>query len=98
MEVGVGVLREAGQEKLKECPYILCSSWGIGGGRAVRRVTKSNVDWLIQEDDVGMLSPAIRVILSEGSRDKGRGYVLCDRAWPEFKEESSRGRATWATV
>ena len=35
MEVGVGILREAGEEKLKECPYVFCSCWGIGGGRAV---------------------------------------------------------------
>jgi len=33
--------------------------------------TKSNIDRLIEEEDVGMLSPAIRVVLSKGSRGDG---------------------------
>ena len=30
MKVGVGVLREAGEEELKEGPYTFRSSWGVG--------------------------------------------------------------------
>ena len=67
MEVGVGILREAGEEEFKECPYIFRGSRGISYGCTIRGVAESNIDGLIEEDDISVLGPAIRVVLSEGS-------------------------------
>jgi hypothetical protein len=58
----------------EECPYIFSSSWGVR--RTVGSVAESDVDRLVEEDDIGMFGPTIQVVFSEGGRGGRRGDVL----------------------
>jgi hypothetical protein len=62
----------------EECPYIFSSSWGVGDGRTFRLVAESDVDRLVEEDDIGVFGPPIHVVFSEWNRGGPQGDVLRD--------------------
>jgi len=67
---------EVGQDEFKEYAYILPGSQGVGGGRTVVRVAESDIDRLIEEEDVGVLGPAKLVAHRKGGQGGVRGGVL----------------------
>ena len=46
----------------EECSYIFSSSWGVG------RTVGLLADRLVEEDDIGVFSPTIQVVFSEGDQ------------------------------
>lgn len=62
MEWQIRVLRELVQEQLKECIYIFPSCGAIVHRGPVVGIGEAVVDWLIEEDDVGVGVPAVGVV------------------------------------
>jgi hypothetical protein len=87
----LGVLREALEEELEERVDVLASNGGVVHGRAVVRVRVPDINGLVQEDDVGVGVPRMRV-------ERGVLAVVGNAARTQFEEQPSLGRASGATV
>lgn len=73
-----GILREPVEEEFQECVDIFtCNRAGIDRSTVIS-VRVTNIDRLIEEDDVGMAIPAVGVACGVLS-------VVGDVAWPEFE-------------
>lgn len=86
MERLIGILGVASEEKFEEGVNVLPGNRTCVDGGAVRGVGVTDVDGLVQEDDVSILVPTVRVM----SRVE---TVVGDTAWAKLEEESSGRRA-----
>ena len=77
MEVGLDILKEAGQEDSRN-GHTSAASQGVGGGRNVGREAESDFDQLIEEGDTGILGPANQSAYSKGKQGDRRGGVFRD--------------------
>jgi hypothetical protein len=103
------VLREALEEELEERVYVLARDGRRVDGRAVVRVRVANIDWLVEEDDVRVCVPRVRVVrrVLALSCDAARAQLEQQASLPGKLEHGSivteerrthNARATWATV
>jgi hypothetical protein len=72
MEIKVSIFREFLEEQLKESVDILGSSIGIAG--TITAIGITNVQWLIQENNVGVAVPRILV-------ENGFSSRIINSAW-----------------
>lgn len=91
-DVEISVLQAVvlGEEELEECVNILSSDGRSVDGGAIRGIGKADVGGLVEEDDVGVVCPAVGVVFDIRERI-GFILVVANRAWAEFEEETSRG-------
>jgi hypothetical protein len=91
VEGRLSVLWEALEEELEERVDVLAGNGGVVHGRTVVRVRVPDVDRLVQEDDVGVGVPRMRV-------ERGVLAVVSNAARTQLEEQPSLGRASGATV
>lgn len=91
MERYVVILRKALEEHLKERINILR---GVSGGRdclSVVGVRIAHIDWLVKEDYVGVVYPAVGI-------DGCVFAIKCNAARSLFEEEVGSCAAAWPTI
>lgn len=88
VEVEALVMGELLEEDLEESIDILGGGKGVGDRFTVR---ETDVGGLVQEDDRRVGVPGVGV-------ENGAGAILLDSAGAKLHEETSQGRASWATV
>ena len=87
----VCVVREAAEEELKEGVHVFTGDGARVNGRALVSIGETDVNWLVEEDDIGVLVPGVLVV----------GHILAlvgNRARPKLEEQAGGRRATRATV
>jgi hypothetical protein len=89
MEGCLGVLREAGKEQLEECIHILSGRGAAVNRRAVIRVGVSDVDGLVEEENIAVRIPGVFIV--------GHVRFISDLARAQLKEQSGGRRTTRAT-
>lgn len=91
MERQFGILGEAFEKEFEECVDVLSNDRAVVDCRSVISVGETNVDGLVEEDDVGLGIPAEFV----------ESYILsavCDSAGTEFEEQTCGRGAAWSAV
>ena len=88
VEVLMVVLGELLEEQLQKCVNVLSSIDGVGN--RIRGVRVADIDWLVQENDRGVVVPRVWVV--------HRLQALADGRRAQLKEQTSQGRAARATV
>jgi len=88
VEILLAILRELLKEESQECINILsCRGSALSGSIRVR---VPDIDGLVQEDDTGVGVPGEAVVFWLG--------VAIDGGRAKLHEQTSHGRAAWATV
>ena len=77
-----GILGETVEEKLHERVNVLpCNRTGVYGV-AILIVGVTDLNWLVEEDDVGVLVPTVWIVCRVMT-------LICDAAGSELEEETS---------
>lgn len=88
VEILLGVLWELLEEEGQKGVDVLARCNGVGD--AGSRVGVADINWLVEEDDGGVVVPRVWVVVDL--------ELLVEGGWAELDEHTSEGRAAWATV